>query len=132
MFDLLLWILPHFVTHYADQTNQGNTNDGDGVDVNQASGSKDAASLIQGTTSTTLPTTLRESNTPNQSGALHLRIANQKRIAKVDTGYENYSSHAHSNNHNQDHSHPLRMILHNPMKCHSLFIWESQRQSLTV
>ncbi|KAH6586053.1 hypothetical protein BASA61_006642 [Batrachochytrium salamandrivorans] len=52
MFDLLLWILPHFVTHYAGQTNQGNTNDGDGVDVrNQASGSKDAASLIQRTDS---------------------------------------------------------------------------------
>ncbi|KAH6600602.1 hypothetical protein BASA50_002167 [Batrachochytrium salamandrivorans] len=46
---------------------QGDTNDGD--DANQAFGLKKAASLIQGTTSTTLPTTLQESNTPNQSGA---------------------------------------------------------------
>ncbi|KAH6575053.1 hypothetical protein BASA62_002143 [Batrachochytrium salamandrivorans] len=42
MFDPLLWVLPHFVTHYAGQTTQGNTN-GDGVD--QASGSKDVTSL---------------------------------------------------------------------------------------
>ncbi|KAH6580209.1 hypothetical protein BASA61_009765 [Batrachochytrium salamandrivorans] len=40
MFDPLLWVLPYFVTHYAGQTNQGNTNDGDGA--NQPSGSKDA------------------------------------------------------------------------------------------
>ncbi|KAH6564784.1 hypothetical protein BASA62_007723 [Batrachochytrium salamandrivorans] len=45
MFDPLLWVLHHFVTpHYAGQTTQGNTDDGD--DANQASGSKDAASLL--------------------------------------------------------------------------------------
>ncbi|KAH6560810.1 hypothetical protein BASA62_010244 [Batrachochytrium salamandrivorans] len=59
MFDPLLWVLHHFVTHYAGQTTQGNKNDGDGVD--QASGSKDAPkqdiSLLQG------------SDTPDQNGA---------------------------------------------------------------
>ncbi|KAH6561273.1 hypothetical protein BASA62_009977 [Batrachochytrium salamandrivorans] len=40
MFDSLLWVLPHFITHYAGQTTQGNTNDDDGA--NQPSGSKDA------------------------------------------------------------------------------------------
>ncbi|KAH6571642.1 hypothetical protein BASA60_007038 [Batrachochytrium salamandrivorans] len=50
-----------------DSPTNGDTNDGD--DANQAFGLKKAASLIQGTTSTTLPTTLQESNTPNQSGA---------------------------------------------------------------
>ncbi|KAH6587219.1 hypothetical protein BASA50_001352 [Batrachochytrium salamandrivorans] len=49
MFDPLLWVLHHFVTHYAGQTNQGNTNDDD--DANQPSGSKDAASLIHRTDS---------------------------------------------------------------------------------
>ncbi|KAH6591964.1 hypothetical protein BASA50_008363 [Batrachochytrium salamandrivorans] len=66
MFDPLLWILHHFITHYAVQTNQGNTDDGDGAD--QASGSKDATSLPLGTTPTTLPMTLQESNTLDQSG----------------------------------------------------------------
>ncbi|KAH6571113.1 hypothetical protein BASA61_007613 [Batrachochytrium salamandrivorans] len=46
---------------------QGNTNDGDAVDL--ASGSKEATSLPLGTTPTTLPTTLQESNTPDQSDA---------------------------------------------------------------
>ncbi|KAH6585929.1 hypothetical protein BASA50_000873 [Batrachochytrium salamandrivorans] len=46
---------------------QGDTNDGDAVD--QVSGSKDATSLPLGTTPTTLPTTLQESNTPDQSDA---------------------------------------------------------------
>ncbi|KAH9245225.1 hypothetical protein BASA81_017299 [Batrachochytrium salamandrivorans] len=46
---------------------QGNTNEGD--DVDHASGSKDATSLPLGTTSTTLPTTLQGSNTPDQNGA---------------------------------------------------------------
>ncbi|KAH6572450.1 hypothetical protein BASA61_003746 [Batrachochytrium salamandrivorans] len=50
---------------------RGNKNDGDGVD--QSSGSKDApkkdTSLLQRTTSTTLPTTLQESSTPDQNGA---------------------------------------------------------------
>ncbi|KAH6595469.1 hypothetical protein BASA50_005802 [Batrachochytrium salamandrivorans] len=46
---------------------QGDKNDGDGVD--HASGSKDATSLPLGTTPTTPPATLQESNTPDQSGA---------------------------------------------------------------
>ncbi|KAH6581228.1 hypothetical protein BASA60_002531 [Batrachochytrium salamandrivorans] len=91
MFDSLLWILPHFITHYADQTTQGNTNDGDGVDVDQASGSKDAASLIQGTTSTTLPTTLRESNTPNQSGASSSANCQSKKDCKSGHGIRKLS-----------------------------------------
>ncbi|KAH9253839.1 hypothetical protein BASA81_008146 [Batrachochytrium salamandrivorans] len=45
----------------------GDTNEGDGVD--QASGSKDVTSLPRRTTSTTLPTTLQESNTSDQNGA---------------------------------------------------------------
>ncbi|KAH9252869.1 hypothetical protein BSLG_006365 [Batrachochytrium salamandrivorans] len=67
MFDPLLWVLHHFVTHYAGQTTQGDKNDGDYS--NQASGSKDATSSLQGTTPTTLPTTLQESNILDQSGA---------------------------------------------------------------
>ncbi|KAH9273098.1 hypothetical protein BASA83_004675 [Batrachochytrium salamandrivorans] len=67
MFDTLLWVLYHFVIHYAGQNTQGNTNDGD--NANQASGSKDAASLPQGVHSLSLPTTLQESNIPDQSGA---------------------------------------------------------------
>ncbi|KAH6583311.1 hypothetical protein BASA61_008070 [Batrachochytrium salamandrivorans] len=46
---------------------QGDTNDGDAVD--HASGPNDATSLPLGTTPTTLPTTLQESNTPDQSDA---------------------------------------------------------------
>ncbi|KAH9249150.1 hypothetical protein BASA81_013109 [Batrachochytrium salamandrivorans] len=67
MFDPLFWVLHHFVTHYAGQTTQGDKDDGDAVD--QVSGSKDAASLPLGTTPTTLPTTLQESNILDQSGA---------------------------------------------------------------
>ncbi|KAH6596938.1 hypothetical protein BASA61_003293 [Batrachochytrium salamandrivorans] len=67
MFDPLLWVLHHFITHYAGQNTQGNTNDGD--NANQASGSKDATSLPLGTTPTTLPKALQESGTPDQSGA---------------------------------------------------------------
>ncbi|KAH6578012.1 hypothetical protein BASA62_000536 [Batrachochytrium salamandrivorans] len=46
---------------------QGNTNEGDGVD--KVSGSKDTTSLPLGTAPTTPPTTLQESNIPDQSGA---------------------------------------------------------------
>ncbi|KAH6597882.1 hypothetical protein BASA50_004224 [Batrachochytrium salamandrivorans] len=67
VFDPLLWVLRHFTTHYAGQTNQGNTNDGDGVDVNQASISKDATSLPQRVHSLGLPKALQESDTPDQS-----------------------------------------------------------------
>ncbi|KAH9245867.1 hypothetical protein BASA81_016624 [Batrachochytrium salamandrivorans] len=67
MFDPLLWVLHHFVTHYAGQNTQGNTNDGD--NANQASGSKDATSLPQRVYSLSLPTTLQESDTPDQSSA---------------------------------------------------------------
>ncbi|KAH9248011.1 hypothetical protein BASA81_014349 [Batrachochytrium salamandrivorans] len=67
MFDPLLWVLHHFVIHYAGQTNQGDKNNGDGAD--QASDSKQDTGLLQGTTPTTLPPTLQESNTPSQSDA---------------------------------------------------------------
>ncbi|KAH6566475.1 hypothetical protein BASA62_006660 [Batrachochytrium salamandrivorans] len=67
MFDPLLWVLPHFVTHYAGQTNQGDTNDG--VDVDQASISKDATSLPQRVHSLSLSTALQKSNIPDQNGA---------------------------------------------------------------
>ncbi|KAH6563638.1 hypothetical protein BASA62_008399 [Batrachochytrium salamandrivorans] len=46
---------------------QGNTNDGDGVDVNQASISKDATSLPQRVHSLGLHKALQESDTPDQS-----------------------------------------------------------------
>ncbi|KAH6593561.1 hypothetical protein BASA50_007275 [Batrachochytrium salamandrivorans] len=72
MFDSLLWVLPHFVTHYAGQTTQGDTNDGDGVD--QASGSKDApkqdTSLPQRVYPLRLKRPLQESSTHDQSDAL--------------------------------------------------------------
>ncbi|KAH6573533.1 hypothetical protein BASA62_002922, partial [Batrachochytrium salamandrivorans] len=67
MFDSSLWVLPHFVTHYAGQTTQGDTNEGDGVD--QASGSKDATNLPLRVYPLSLKRPLQESNTPNQSGA---------------------------------------------------------------
>ncbi|KAH6564345.1 hypothetical protein BASA60_010356 [Batrachochytrium salamandrivorans] len=41
---------------------------------------------------------------------LHMRIFNQKRSAEVDTEYGKYPSHAHSNHHHQDRSHPLCMF----------------------
>ncbi|KAH6561073.1 hypothetical protein BASA62_010093 [Batrachochytrium salamandrivorans] len=65
MFDPLLWVLYHFITHYAGQTTQGDTNDGDAVD--QVSGSKDVTSLPLGADDLKLLTTLKESNTPDQS-----------------------------------------------------------------
>ncbi|KAH6587993.1 hypothetical protein BASA61_006142 [Batrachochytrium salamandrivorans] len=46
---------------------QGDKNNGDGAD--QASDSKQDTGLLQGTTPTTLPPTLQESNTPSQSDA---------------------------------------------------------------
>ncbi|KAH9248010.1 hypothetical protein BASA81_014348 [Batrachochytrium salamandrivorans] len=67
MFNTSLWVLHHFVIHYAGQTNQGDKNNGDGAD--QASDSKQDTGLLQGTTPTTLPPTLQESNTPSQSDA---------------------------------------------------------------
>ncbi|KAH6564961.1 hypothetical protein BASA60_010093 [Batrachochytrium salamandrivorans] len=71
MFDPLLWVLHHFVIHYAGQTTQGNTNDGDGVD--QASISKDApkqdTDLPLRADYLSLKRPLQESNTPDQSDA---------------------------------------------------------------
>ncbi|KAH6589504.1 hypothetical protein BASA50_009994 [Batrachochytrium salamandrivorans] len=67
MSDPLLWVLHHFITHYAGQTTQGNTNEGDGF--NHASGSKQDTGLLQIANPTTLPTTLQESNTLDQSDA---------------------------------------------------------------
>ncbi|KAH9260517.1 hypothetical protein BASA82_001122 [Batrachochytrium salamandrivorans] len=57
----------HFITHYAGQPNQGNNDDGDGVD--QAFGLKKATGLPQRTTPPTLPKALQESNSPDQNGA---------------------------------------------------------------
>ncbi|KAH6599865.1 hypothetical protein BASA50_002736 [Batrachochytrium salamandrivorans] len=82
MFDSLLWVLYHFVTHYAGQTTQGDKNDGGSA--NQASGSKDATSSLQGTTPTTLPTTLQEGNTPDQSGASSSADPQPERIAQSE------------------------------------------------
>ncbi|KAH9246351.1 hypothetical protein BASA81_016113 [Batrachochytrium salamandrivorans] len=64
MFDPLLRVLYYFVIHYAGQTNQGNTNEGD--DVDHASDSKDATSSLQRVHSLRIPTALQESNTPDQ------------------------------------------------------------------
>ncbi|KAH9245866.1 hypothetical protein BASA81_016623 [Batrachochytrium salamandrivorans] len=83
MFDPLLWVLHHFITHYAGQNTQGNTNDGD--NANQASGSKDATSLPLGTTPTTLPKALQESGTPDQSGASSSANFQPKKVCK--SGY---------------------------------------------
>ncbi|KAH6569166.1 hypothetical protein BASA62_005037 [Batrachochytrium salamandrivorans] len=70
MLDPLLWVLHHFVTpHYAGQTAQGNTDDGD--DADQASGSnpnpKKDTSLPQRIHSLKLTEALQKSNTPDQS-----------------------------------------------------------------
>ncbi|KAH6566778.1 hypothetical protein BASA62_006494 [Batrachochytrium salamandrivorans] len=80
MFDPLLWVLPHFITNYAGQTTQGDTNDGDAVD--KVSISKDATSLPLGTTPTTLPTTLQESNTSDQSDASSSTDFRPKKVCK--------------------------------------------------
>ncbi|KAH6589077.1 hypothetical protein BASA61_005733 [Batrachochytrium salamandrivorans] len=128
MFDSLLWVLPHFVTHYAGQTTQGDTNDGDGVD--QASGSKDApkqdTSLPQRVYPLRLKRPLQESSTHDQSDALAPADLQPEKECGGGHGYGKYPSHVHSTNHNQNSSHPSRMIFPNPMKCHFLFVWESQ------
>ncbi|KAH9246629.1 hypothetical protein BASA81_015823 [Batrachochytrium salamandrivorans] len=71
MFDPLLWVLHHFITHYAGQTTQGNTDDGD--DANQASGSnhnpKQDTSLPLRADYLSLKRPLQESDTPDQSSA---------------------------------------------------------------
>ncbi|KAH6583782.1 hypothetical protein BASA61_007841 [Batrachochytrium salamandrivorans] len=68
---------------------QGNTNDDDGAD--QASGSKDATSLPLGTTPTTLPTTLQESNIPDQSGASSSTEPQPKKVCKGGHGIREIS-----------------------------------------
>ncbi|KAH6587140.1 hypothetical protein BASA50_001420 [Batrachochytrium salamandrivorans] len=68
MFDPLLWVLLHFITpHYAGQTTQGDTNDGDAVD--QASGSRDATILPLRVYPLSLKRPLQESNILDQSDA---------------------------------------------------------------
>ncbi|KAH6593238.1 hypothetical protein BASA50_007444 [Batrachochytrium salamandrivorans] len=67
MFDPLLWVLHHFVIHYAGQTTQGNTNDGDGGD--QASGSKKVTSLPLRVYPLRLTEALQKISTPDQNGA---------------------------------------------------------------
>ncbi|KAH6584660.1 hypothetical protein BASA61_007305 [Batrachochytrium salamandrivorans] len=64
MFDPLLWVLPYFITHYAGQTTQGDTNDGG--DANQASDSKKVTGLPQRVRPLSLKRPLQESNTPDQ------------------------------------------------------------------
>ncbi|KAH6601073.1 hypothetical protein BASA50_001853 [Batrachochytrium salamandrivorans] len=70
MFDSLLWVLYHFVTHYAGQTTQGNKDGVNGVNGDdQVSGSKNTANLLHITTPLTLTTALQEGDTPSQSDA---------------------------------------------------------------
>ncbi|KAH9268095.1 hypothetical protein BASA83_009484, partial [Batrachochytrium salamandrivorans] len=66
MLDSLLWVLPHFITHYAGKTTQGNTNDD--VDANQDSGSKKDTSPLLRVHPINLSKALWKSNTPDQSG----------------------------------------------------------------
>ncbi|KAH6588007.1 hypothetical protein BASA61_006156 [Batrachochytrium salamandrivorans] len=130
MFDPLLWVLHHFITHYAGQTTQGNKDDGDGVD--QASGSKRCRQLTtRNHTYNSLPRPDRKATHRIKAMRLYLQILNQERSAKVDTGYGKYPSHVHGSNHHQGHSHPLRMITPNPMKCRFLLsLGESGNQIL--
>ncbi|KAH6598711.1 hypothetical protein BASA50_003745 [Batrachochytrium salamandrivorans] len=71
MSDPLLWVLPHFITHYAGQTTQGDTNDGDAVD--KVSGSNDApkqdTDLPQRVHPLRLKRPLQESSTHDQNDA---------------------------------------------------------------
>ncbi|KAH6560105.1 hypothetical protein BASA61_004875 [Batrachochytrium salamandrivorans] len=84
MFDSLLWVLSHFVTHYAGQTNQGNKDDGD--DANQASGSKDApkqdTDLPPRPDYLRLKRPLQESNILDQSGASSSVDFQPKKVCK--------------------------------------------------
>ncbi|KAH6578659.1 hypothetical protein BASA61_000124 [Batrachochytrium salamandrivorans] len=71
MFDPLLWVLHHFVIHYAGQTTQGNKDDGD--DANQASGSnhnpKQDTDLPLKVHPINLSGFLRKTKAPDQNGA---------------------------------------------------------------
>ncbi|KAH6589020.1 hypothetical protein BASA50_010304 [Batrachochytrium salamandrivorans] len=71
MLDPLLWVLHHFITHYAGQTTQGDVKDGDGVD--HASGSKDASKqdtdLLLRVHPIYLSKALWGTETPDQNGA---------------------------------------------------------------
>ncbi|KAH6567132.1 hypothetical protein BASA50_007028 [Batrachochytrium salamandrivorans] len=71
MFDPLLWVLYHFVTHYAGQTTQGNTNDGDGVDrVSDPNlKPKKATGLSLKVYPLSLTRALQKNKTPDQKGA---------------------------------------------------------------
>ncbi|KAH6564247.1 hypothetical protein BASA61_006343 [Batrachochytrium salamandrivorans] len=85
MFDPLLWVLPHFITpHYAGQTTQGNTNEGDDVDQASDFNSKPnkIPRLLQETNPTAPPTALQESDTSDQSDAsslADLRLEEERR-----------------------------------------------------
>ncbi|KAH6597545.1 hypothetical protein BASA61_003114 [Batrachochytrium salamandrivorans] len=67
MFDSLLWVLYHFVIHYAGQNTQGNKDDGNGVD--QVFGSKKVTSLLQRADSLRWTRELWKTKAPDQKGA---------------------------------------------------------------
>ncbi|KAH6565683.1 hypothetical protein BASA61_005568 [Batrachochytrium salamandrivorans] len=67
MFDSLLWVLHHFITHYTGQTTQGDTNDGDGA--NQASDSKQDTDLPLRVYPIYLSKALWGTETPDRNGA---------------------------------------------------------------
>ncbi|KAH6561568.1 hypothetical protein BASA60_011456 [Batrachochytrium salamandrivorans] len=77
-------VLPHFVTHYAGQTTQGDTDDGDGA--NQSSGSKDAPKKVPRLPlrvhSLRLKRPLHESNTPDQNDASSSADLQPKKVCK--------------------------------------------------
>ncbi|KAH9264236.1 hypothetical protein BASA83_012316 [Batrachochytrium salamandrivorans] len=121
MFDPLLWVLHHFITHYAGQTTQGNKDGVNGVNgEDQVSGSKNTANLLHITTLINPYTALQEGDAPSQSDASLSADLKPGKECKGGHGIRKYPSHVHSSNHHQDHSHPLRMITPNPMKCRFL------------
>ncbi|KAH6570377.1 hypothetical protein BASA61_003997 [Batrachochytrium salamandrivorans] len=94
MFDPLLWVLHHFITHYAGQTTQGNTNEGDGVD--QVSGFKDApkqdTDLPLKVHPLRLKRPLQESNPHDQSGTSSSTDFRPKKVCKGRHAVQQISS----------------------------------------
>ncbi|KAH6574552.1 hypothetical protein BASA60_005459 [Batrachochytrium salamandrivorans] len=109
MFDPLLWVLPHFATHYAGQTTQGNTNEDDSVD--QVSGSKDAPLHREFQPYYRLKTLHTKVHTFS-NGVMHPRVLKpQKKCKGGILATKPIQAMAHSSNHHQNRSHPFRMIL---------------------
>ncbi|KAH6593265.1 hypothetical protein BASA50_007471 [Batrachochytrium salamandrivorans] len=80
MLDPLLWVLPYFTPHYAGQTTQGSTDDGDGGD--QASGYNQDTSLPQRTNHLRLTEALQKSSTPDQNDASLSADPKPKKVCK--------------------------------------------------